>query len=115
MKEAIEDFLNMKVPSNWEKLSLSLKASFFHTHIDHNGDVATWLQQHLDAGELQPLQQTTTREIMEVVFDKSVDRYLMGRTNSDAKRIKLIMDNMEGWQAQRLRVNGNRPHGYVRT
>lgn len=29
MKEAIEDFLNMKVPSNWEKLSLSLKASFF--------------------------------------------------------------------------------------
>jgi hypothetical protein len=69
----------------------------------------------LDAGELQPLQQTTTREIMEVVFDKSVDRYLMGRTNSDAKRIKLIMDNMEGWQAQRLRVNGNRPHGYVRT
>lgn len=114
MKEAIEDFLNMKVPSNWEKLSLSLKASFFHTHIDHNGDVATWLQQHLDAGELQPMQQTTTREIMEVVFDKSVDRYLMGRTNSDAKRIKLIMDNMPGWQAQRIRIAGGQPRGYVR-
>lgn len=114
MKEAIEDFLNMKVPSNWENLSLSLKASFFHTHIDHNGDVATWLQQHLDAGELQPLQQTTTREIMEVVFDKSVDRYLMGRTGSEAKRIKLIMDNMDGWDRERVRINGQRSRGYVR-
>ncbi|OAU81772.1 hypothetical protein PZ06_13480 [Lacticaseibacillus rhamnosus] len=68
----------------------------------------------MDAGELQPLKQTTTREIMEVVFDKSVDRYLMGRTGSEAKRIKLIMDNMDGWDRERVRINGQRSRGYVR-
>ena len=51
---------------------------------------------------------------MEVVFDKSVDRYLMGRTGSEAKRIKLIMDNMDGWDRERVRINGQRSRGYVR-
>lgn len=51
---------------------------------------------------------------MEVVFHKTVDRFLTGRTNSEAKRIKLLMDNMDGWEAKRIRINGKQPHGYVR-
>lgn len=49
-----------------------------------------------------------------LMFQKNL-KHEMGRTISDEKRIKIIMDNTEGRQAQRLRVNGNRPHGYVRT
>ncbi|OPH04800.1 hypothetical protein B4585_10865 [Lacticaseibacillus paracasei] len=49
-----------------------------------------------------------------LMFQKNL-KHEMGRTISDEKRIKIIMDNTEGRQAQRLRVNGNRPHDYVRT
>ena len=49
-----------------------------------------------------------------LMFQKNL-KHEMGRTISDEKRIKIIMDNTEGRQAQRLRVTGNRPHDYVRT
>ncbi len=48
------------------------------------------------------------------VTASTVDRYLTGRTNSEAKRIKLLMDNMDGWKSQRIRMNGQRLHGYMR-
>lgn len=108
-KEAIEDYINMPVPTNWSELDSSVKRSFFQCE----GKPADWLKQ-LISDEREPMKQTTTREIMTVVFNKTVDRYLMGRTNSEAKRIKLIMDNMAGWKSQRIRINGKQPHGYVR-
>ncbi len=109
MKEAIEDYINMLVPTNWSKLTTYTKQSFFQCEGEPTGNL-----KKLISDEREQLKQTTAREIMAVVFGKSVDRYLMGRTNSEAKRIKLIMDNMDGWKAQRIRINGKRPHGYMR-
>lgn len=109
MKDAIEEFLSMEVPADWENMSTSLKQSYVNDY----GHQSKWLLNQISK-ERKLLNQTTTREIMEVVFHKTVDRYLTGRTNSEAKRIKLLMDNMDGWKAQRIRMNGKFPHGYVR-
>lgn len=109
MKDAIEEFLSMEVPADWENMSTSLKQSYVNDY----GHQSKWLLNQISE-ERRPLTQTTTREIMEVVFHKTVDRYLTGRTNSEAKRIKLLMDNMDGWKSQRIRMNGQRLHGYIR-
>lgn len=109
MKEAIEDYINMLVPTNWSDLTTYTKRSFLQC----DGKTDSWKNNPCD-DEREPMKQTTYREIMAVVFDKTVDRYLTGRTNSEARRIKLIMDNMDGWEAKRIRINGKQPHGYVR-
>jgi predicted P-loop ATPase len=109
MRDAIEAFLAMEVPADWENMSTGLKQSYVSDYGHHS----KWLKDQV-SNERKLLNQTTTLEIMEVVFHKTVDRYLTGRTNSEAKRIKLLMDNMDGWEAKRIRMNGKFPHGYVR-
>ncbi len=109
MKDAIKDYISMLVPTNWSELSTYTKRGF----LQRDGNTDGWKDNPCD-DEREPMKQTTTREIMAVVFDKTADRYLTGRTNSEARRIKLIMDNMDGWKAKRIRINGKQPHGYVR-
>lgn len=97
------------MPTNWSELTTYMKQSFFQC----DGKTDSWKNKPF-SDELEPMKQTTYREIMAVVFDKKADRYLTGRTNSEARRIKLIMDNMDGWEAKRIRINGKQPRGYVR-
>lgn len=112
-KETVEDFLNMAVPANWDELTLSTKQSYFTHRNDADGQPA-WINAKI-RGDTAPLSHTTTREIMAVVFHKTPDKFLSGKTNSEAKRIKLIMDNMVGWEKNNnLVLNGSRVRGYVR-
>lgn len=116
MKEAINDYLTMLVPTNWDKLTISVKQSYFKAienggHVDANAE--NWLAVKLDK-QKELIQRTTTREIMAVVFDHDTNKYFSGRTNSEAKRIKLIMDNMDGWEYRRLREDGKQTRGYIR-
>lgn len=115
MKDAITDYLAMQVPTNWDNLTNSVKRSYFSKVMD-NEDVqdADWLNVKLST-ERVPLQQTTTREILAVVFNKRSDSYLSGSINSDAKKIKLIMDNEEGWNYNaNVVISGKRQRGYKR-
>ncbi|MFD1419357.1 VapE domain-containing protein [Lactiplantibacillus songbeiensis] len=117
MKDAIADYLEMLVPTNWEKLTTSVKHSYFTTInnggvIEPNAD--NWLNAKLDH-DRELIKQTTTLEILAVVFDRQAEKYLAGRTNGDAKKIKLIMDNMQGWQYKtNIVINGKRGRGYQR-
>lgn len=118
MKEAITDYLTMMVPSNWEELTISVKRSYF-TAIENGNpidtDAESWLQVKLST-TMEPVRRTTTREIMAVVFDHDTNKYFSGRTNAEAKKIKMIMDNMAGWDYKlNLIINGKRGRGYQRT
>jgi len=115
MKDAIADYLAMQVPTNWDSLTNSVKRSYFSKVMD-NEDVqdTDWLNVKLSPKQ-EPVQQTTTREILDVVFNKRSDSYLSGSINSDAKKIKLIMDNAEGWHYNaNVIVSGKRQRGYKR-
>lgn len=118
MREAVNDYLTMMVPTNWEELTISVKQSYF-TAIENgnpiDSDSESWLHAKL-APTKEPIQRTTTREIMAVVFDHATNKYFSGRTNAEAKKIKLIMDNTEGWEySQNLVINSKRSRGYQRT
>ncbi|WP_307872086.1 virulence-associated E family protein [Lactiplantibacillus plantarum] len=117
MKEAINDYLEMMVPTNWEELTISVKQSYF-TAIENgnpiDSDSESWLHAKL-ASTKEPIQRTTTREIMVVVFDHATNKYFSGRTNAEAKKIKLIMDNADGWEYKaNLIIDNRRVRGYQR-
>ncbi|WP_203641715.1 virulence-associated E family protein [Levilactobacillus andaensis] len=117
LKDAIEEYLAMPVPLNWDELTFSVKHSYFDHYTDGNSaaDSPEWLNSHL-SNERQSLEQTTTREILAVVFNKQTDSFLSGRINGEAKKIKLIMDNMSGWDYKaNLVINGKRQRGYKKS
>lgn len=112
-KDAIEDFLNMEVPTNWDELSIDVKQKYVEHHTDES--LPTWIREKVSV-DREPMQHTTTREIMAVIFHKTADRYLSGRTNAEAKTIKLKMDNMPSWaKSENIIINGKRFRGYRRT
>lgn len=117
MREAITDYLTMMVPTNWEELTISIKRSYF-TAIENGNPIDSksenWLHAQLST-TTEPIKRTTIREIMAVVFDHATDKYFSGRTNVEAKKIRVIMDNMTGWDRnQNLVINGRRCRGYQR-
>ncbi|MCW6174187.1 virulence-associated E family protein, partial [Lactiplantibacillus plantarum] len=116
MREAVNDYLTMMVPTNWEELTISVKQSYF-TAIENgnpiDSDSESWLHAKL-APTKEPIQRTTTREIMAVVFDHATNKYFSGRTNAEAKKIKLIMDNTEGWEYKRVHIRERYLRMYVR-
>ncbi|KIO95199.1 prophage Lp3 protein 8, helicase [Levilactobacillus brevis] len=115
MKEAIEEYLSMPVPANWDELTTSVKHSYFDHYTDGNKpneDSSEWLSSKLSK-EAGKLTQTSIREILAVVFGKQPDSFLSGRISGEAKKIKLIMDNEDGWQYQRIRSQGHQVRGYI--
>ncbi|ARW21646.1 virulence-associated E family protein [Levilactobacillus brevis] len=115
MKEAIEEYLSMPVPTNWDELTISVKHSYFDHYTDGNKpneDSSEWLSSKLSK-EAGKLTQTSIREILAVVFGKQPDSFLSGRISGEAKKIKLIMDNEDGWQYQRIRSQGHQVRGYI--
>ncbi|GAY72440.1 virulence-associated E family protein [Lentilactobacillus kosonis] len=112
--EAIEDYISMEVPSNWETLSIESK----QTYVQGYPQIKQAAKKYADNPYQEPykqLQKTTTKEILAVVFHKTPDKYLAGSTNSDAKKIKLFMDNLDGWEkSEHIVINGQRSRGYKR-
>lgn len=110
LEEAVKKFISMKVPENWDDLSTNDK----QVYVRHGGDISEtkWLKDRFSKNYIQ-LNHTTTTEILAVLFNKTVDKYLSGKTQADAKKIKLIMDNIEGWvKDDNLKINGKRKRGY---
>lgn len=117
MKEAIEDFLEMQVSRNWDDLSMSLKRSYVR-HMQNN-DATKTSPEYLGAQLQEPfdvLNKTTIREILEVVFGLTTDKYLSGsRIQSESKKVKMIMDNQPDWKRkEKLQFRYGRKPGYVR-
>lgn len=113
MNDAIEDFIDMDVPYNWHELSIESK-QFFVEHYPQIKHTAKALAQNPYKEPYQSIAVTTTREILAVVFHKTADKYLTGRTNSEAKKIKLFMDNLNDWKPAKIRQGGKRVHAYIK-
>lgn len=113
MKDAITDYLEMLVPTNWDQLTTSVKHTYYRDLINGSQSVNEISGQL--SSEREPLKQTSIREVLAVVFNQQTDDYLAVRTNSHSKRIKLLLDNTDGWEYQRIRENGKQVRGYQRS
>lgn len=95
--QEIEDYLNMKVPNNWNNLSPQEKKSHFANlrYLD--------LQKGTDE-----IDRTTAKEIAYVLGIESTNR----SAQSQMKRINLYMDNLQGWRKQSVRIKGKAVQGF---
>lgn len=96
----IEDYLEMTVNSEWNTKSLYDKRSYF-LHYQNTGKT--------DGNSL--IQKTTVEEILKVVLDLNAgDRNIAGET----KKVRMFLDNLEGWKKKQVWINGKNARGYER-
>lgn len=106
-KDAIDDFLETPVPANWEEWTISQRKGWYSKSYDSIAPNS--------APDVIPLQQVSTREIMEIIFDLTPDKYNYRLTNKLSKRIKSVMDNNPNWKpSDNVLFNGRRKKGYKR-
>lgn len=93
------DYLDMPVPSHWEKMSAQKQHQYTSSWFDNVRD--------FDYGEEQ-LMRVSTREMMYNLFLRnSNDRKLSAKIN-------LIMDHLPDWEKKAYKTNGRTVKGFVR-
>lgn len=96
----VDDFLEMTVSSEWNKLPLIEKRGYFLRYQDSGKSDGN-----------SPIQKTTADEILKVVLNsKSTDT----NNASLAKKVRLYMDNLEGWKKKQVWINSRNARGYER-
>lgn len=111
IKEAIDDFLDTPVPTNWDELTPSLKKSWVKYDIN---DLDPMLKAKYAPTTTQ-LTKVFTSEIMDIVFDTVPGNYTARKADHLSKRIRLALDNNENWEySKQVIINGNRRRGYIR-
>jgi len=111
VKEQIETYLSIEIPDTWDKASNSLKYRYFSDY-PCSKDTDYIMEKFEPFKRFIKMEKVQTSEIMEVVFNKSKDEYLRGRTDSEAKKIALTVGNMEGWEKDKVTISGQRLNGY---
>jgi len=108
LKELLDAYTSMRVPGNWENMSLNYRRQFFKKVIESKG-----LENNGNSGHL--IMKTSTREILAVVLERNTEERLSGRNNADAKRIKRILVGGGKWKMSRpITSNGPRRHYLIR-
>ncbi|MGO1356301.1 VapE domain-containing protein [Alkalibacterium gilvum] len=97
----IEEFVDMKVPFDWENMKLFEKRNYFYRYL-HDNDTSRGTE---------PIDKTTSKQIARVVFD------LDGKGRGSAgvlNKINLYMSNLPGWKKQSVRIDGKVMKGFKR-
>lgn len=95
----IEDYLNMKVPKNWNNLNPIEKRAHYGNY-RHQGIIAG----------TEIMDRTTAKEIAYVLGIESTNR----TAQSQMKKINLYLDNLNEWKKSTVRINGKPMQGYKR-
>lgn len=100
MKALIVEYLNVKLPKNWNDYSIMKKRDYISNVMsntrDNKGDV---------------LRETiTTREVLTELFNRDPQDELRG--DNEARKIALVLNNIDGWKQTAFRVEGTIMKGY---
>ncbi|MFC4714063.1 VapE domain-containing protein [Planococcus dechangensis] len=96
---SINDFLEMKVPENWDSMNMDEKRYQFENS-----------QRGRSVSGASAINKTTAKEIAYMLGLDAKDR----NANSQAKKIKLYMDNREDWESKPVLMKGKTQRGYKR-
>lgn len=97
----VDTFLEMPVPTNWEKMTLWNKRNYYYT----------FTQDNKTADTTETIKKTTAKEIATVIFKlESNDR----RSKSTITKINLYMSNLDGWEKKSIWSNNKTVKGYKR-
>lgn len=95
----IDDYLEMKVPKDWNKRSMIDKKIYF--------------ERYQQTGEMEgsdTITKTTSKEIAYMLGLEPKDR----NANAQMKKINLYMDGKEDWEKKPIKIYGKTHRGYMR-
>lgn len=95
----IADYLDMKVPDDWDSMNLSKQKYYFECY-----------QRGITDEGSAMIYKTTAKEIAYMLGIDATDR----NANSQMKKIKLYMDNLEVWESKAVFIKGKTQRGYKR-
>lgn len=95
----IDDFLGMNVPEHWDSMNMDDKRFQFENY--QRGRATTGAHK---------ISKTTAKEIAYMLGLEARDR----NANSQTKKIKLYMDNHDGWESKPVFMKGKTQRGYKR-
>ena len=102
MKDLIVDYLNVRLPANWGDYSDMIRRDYVSNVMSNakanNGAIVR--------------DRVTTREVLNELFKRNPQDELRG--DSEARKIALILNNLDGWKATKFRVDGIQVKGYKR-
>lgn len=103
VKDAIQDYLNYKLPRTWYNMQLSERIHYIQDRMKN--------KPYKPSDDLIRTR-VTTREIMTELFNHDPLDELRG--NTEVKKVSLIMQNMPGWKYRVTRLNGQMFKGYFK-
>src|SRR5699024_1098006 len=97
--QQIDDYLDMKVPRDWNTKTKWEKRSYFD-----------WSEENGTTEGDNSIDKTNVKELLHIVGMKAKDY----NTNAKTKQISMHMDRKEDWQKKRVKMNGQTKWGYKR-
>lgn len=102
MKDTIIQYLNVKLPSNWDEYSTMKRREYIADVMGNaRADIGGVLRDKV-----------TAREILIELFNRNPQDELRG--DGEAKKIAMILNNLDGWKATTFRTKGQVMKGYKR-
>ena len=100
----------MEVPADWDNARTWNKRMYYREYPNSMAD--NEIMKHFALRDrLMYLESVLTADILEVVFEKDSQDMLKIGSGSEAKKISLIIENVEGWEKKQL-TNRNRRRGF---
>lgn len=110
IRDLIIKYLDMEVPADWDNARTWNKRMYYREYPNSMAD--NEIMKHFALRDrLMYLESVLTADILEVVFEKDSQDMLKIGSGSEAKKISLIIENVEGWEKKQL-TNRNRRRGF---
>lgn len=100
MRDMIVEYLNIKLPSDWDTFTTMRRRQYISDVMGNaranDGDIIR--------------DKVTTRDVLIELFNRNPQDELRG--DNEAKKIGMIINNLDGWKATRFYENGIQVRGY---
>lgn len=109
VRENVIQFLEMQVPEKWEDADKWAKKSYYKRYPYSKEDIHL---KQFNSTRFILIEKVFTREILEIVFEQEPGDLLSKNYDAIAKKIALIIANLENWEKKTITKNGRRGRGF---
>lgn len=112
-EEQILSFLDMPVPTDWNKYSIEEKRYYFVAYMNNRPRIG---RDHKPVKETTTIDQVTTNEVLQVAFHINNDQLISASRGNVGKQISDVMNSLQDtWHRDNhVKVNGKNKRGYKR-
>lgn len=115
------EYSNLLVPEDWDKFSVYQRQQYWKRYKEYGEYTKTTIEdgtanyKKYHGNELHPLDQFTSAEILQVVFERSGKEVGRGGRNSLTSKLSMLFDNDKHWyRSDNCKFQGHRKKGFKR-